>query len=95
MSPFACANEQVAGQLPGKTLELQPDQRRGDFGGRELRDARELRNDIIRDASATVLRKRKGKVDPAQLYSPAKKRLDYEGQRPVECSKAGKTPTTR
>jgi 5'-nucleotidase len=50
-----------------------------------------MTDDIIRDAIATVLRKRKGKVDPAQLYSPARKRLDYEGQRPVECTKAGKT----
>lgn len=43
---------------------------------------------IIRDAIAAVLRKRKGKVDPAQLFSPTKKRLDYEGQRPVECQGA-------
>ena len=54
-----------------------------------------MTDDIIRDAIATVLRKRKGRVDPAQLYSPTKKRLDYEGERPVECSKAGKTPTTQ
>lgn len=40
---------------------------------------------VIRDAIADILRKRKGKVDPAQLYSPKKKRLDYVGQRPVEC----------
>jgi 2',3'-cyclic-nucleotide 2'-phosphodiesterase (5'-nucleotidase family) len=40
---------------------------------------------IIRDAIADVLRKKKGKVDPAQLFSPAKRRLDYEGERPVEC----------
>jgi 5'-nucleotidase len=40
---------------------------------------------IIRDAIADVLRKKKGKIDPAQLFSPAKRRLDYEGERPVEC----------
>jgi 5'-nucleotidase len=40
---------------------------------------------IIRDAIADVLRKKKGKIDPAQLLSPTNKRLDYEGQRPVEC----------
>jgi 5'-nucleotidase len=38
---------------------------------------------IIRDAMAEVLRKRKGPLDPAQIV--AKKRLDYEGQRPVTC----------
>jgi 2',3'-cyclic-nucleotide 2'-phosphodiesterase (5'-nucleotidase family) len=43
---------------------------------------------IIRDAIADILRKRKGKVDPAQLFSPAKKRLDYEGERPVLCQGA-------
>ena len=43
---------------------------------------------IIRDAIADVLRRKKGKVDPAQLYSPTKRRLDYEGQRPVECQGA-------
>lgn len=40
---------------------------------------------IIRDAMADVLRKRKGTIDPAQLYSPTKRRLDFEGNRPVEC----------
>ncbi len=43
---------------------------------------------IIRDAIAEILRKKKGKVDPAQLLSPTNKRLDYEGQRPVECQGA-------
>ena len=49
---------------------------------------------IIRDAIAEVLRKKKGRVDPAQLYNPAKRRLDYVGKRPVECQgpKAPKTP---
>jgi hypothetical protein len=43
---------------------------------------------IMRDAMADMLRKRKGSLDPAQLV--AKKRLDYEGQRPVSCEKGGK-----
>ena len=49
---------------------------------------------IIRDAIADVLRKKKGKVDPSQLLSATHKRLDYEGQRPVECqgAKQQKTP---
>jgi 5'-nucleotidase len=38
---------------------------------------------IIRDAMADVLRTRKGTLDPTQLL--AKKRLDYEGKRPVAC----------
>ncbi len=49
---------------------------------------------IIRDAIADVLRKRKGKVDPAQLYSPTKRRLDYEGQRPVTCQAPNAKKTT-
>jgi len=48
---------------------------------------------IIRDAIADVLRKKKGKVDPANLFSATKKRLDYEGQRPVECPGAKQMPT--
>jgi 5'-nucleotidase len=47
-----------------------------------------MTDEIIRDSIADVLRKRKGKVDPAQLFSTTKKRLDYEGQRPVECQGA-------
>jgi 2',3'-cyclic-nucleotide 2'-phosphodiesterase (5'-nucleotidase family) len=42
---------------------------------------------IIRDAMAEVLKKQKGTIDPAQLYSKTKKRMDYEGERPVECGK--------
>jgi 5'-nucleotidase len=42
---------------------------------------------IIRDAMADALRKRKGAIEPAQLYSATKKRMDYEGERPVECGK--------
>jgi 5'-nucleotidase len=44
---------------------------------------------IIRDAIADVLRGWKGTpkatIDPAQLYSPSRPRLDYLGKRPVEC----------
>jgi hypothetical protein len=47
---------------------------------------------IMRDGIADHLRKRKGqKIDPAQLFSPTKRRLDYEGQRPVECQGAKQT----
>jgi 5'-nucleotidase len=45
---------------------------------------------IIRDAIADHLRKHKGSVDPAKLFSPANRRLDFEGSRPVSC--APKTP---
>jgi 5'-nucleotidase len=44
-------------------------------------------NVIIRDAMADVLRKRRGTIDPTKLYSPTTKRLDYQGNRPVECGK--------
>jgi 2',3'-cyclic-nucleotide 2'-phosphodiesterase (5'-nucleotidase family) len=43
---------------------------------------------IIRDGIADVLRKRKGAIDPARLYSPMARRLDYEGTRPVRCGAA-------
>jgi 5'-nucleotidase len=46
---------------------------------------------VIRDALADVLRKKKGKVDPSQYFSPTKKRLDYEGERPVLCQSAKPT----
>ncbi|MBA3820433.1 MAG: bifunctional metallophosphatase/5'-nucleotidase [Deltaproteobacteria bacterium] len=47
---------------------------------------------IIRDAMANVLRKKQGaKIDPAQYFSPVKKRMDYEGERPVTCT----APTTK
>ncbi len=49
---------------------------------------------IIRDAIADILRKQKGSVDPAKLFSPATKRLDYEGKRPVECAAKTKTGPT-
>jgi 2',3'-cyclic-nucleotide 2'-phosphodiesterase (5'-nucleotidase family) len=41
---------------------------------------------LIRDAFADVLRKRKGTIDPATLFSPTAKRMDYPGTRPVTCS---------
>jgi 5'-nucleotidase/UDP-sugar diphosphatase len=44
---------------------------------------------VIRDALADVLRARKAtpraSIDPAQLYSAVRPRLDYEGKRPVDC----------
>ena len=40
---------------------------------------------IIREAMVDVLKKRKGKLDPAQYFAPAKKRMDYPGERPVNC----------
>ncbi|MEO8707010.1 MAG: bifunctional UDP-sugar hydrolase/5'-nucleotidase [Kofleriaceae bacterium] len=44
---------------------------------------------IIRDALADILRKRKGTIDPATFYSKTKRRMDYAGERPVECGKPG------
>ncbi|MBA3459706.1 MAG: 5'-nucleotidase C-terminal domain-containing protein [Deltaproteobacteria bacterium] len=46
---------------------------------------------IIRDSIADILRKKKGQVDPAKLFSPTSRRLDFEGQRPISC--AAKSPT--
>ena len=45
---------------------------------------------IIRDAIADLIRKRKGSLDPASVFSGPRKRMDYEGARPVEC-----TPKTK
>lgn len=45
---------------------------------------------IIRDAIADILRKQKGTIDPAKLFSTTVRRLDFEGKRPIEC--AAKTP---
>jgi 2',3'-cyclic-nucleotide 2'-phosphodiesterase (5'-nucleotidase family) len=49
---------------------------------------------LIRDAMAEVIRtKLAGKtIDPAQLVGPAKKRMNYEGQRPVSCGAAASAP---
>jgi len=48
---------------------------------------------IIRDAMAEYLRKQKGTIDPAKLYSATVKRMDYEGNRPVECAPKQTAPT--
>ena len=47
---------------------------------------------IIRDAMVEVLKKRKGTIDPNAYFSPTKKRMDYEGERPIACIKPGATP---
>ena len=48
---------------------------------------------IIRDAMVEVLKKKKGTIDPKDYFSPTKKRMDYEGERPVTCAKS--VPSTR
>jgi hypothetical protein len=40
----------------------------------------------MRDAFADILRKKKGTIDGTALFSPGKKRVDYEGSRPIECA---------
>ena len=50
-------------------------------------------NVIIREALADLLRKGKGTIDPAKLYSTTTRRMDYEGNRPVECAPKQTTPT--
>ena len=40
----------------------------------------------VRRAKLFSLRKKKGKVEPASLFSATKRRQDYEGERPVLCS---------
>lgn len=45
---------------------------------------------IIRDALADQVRKRKGAIDPATLYSAAIKRMDYPGSRPIACGAPAK-----
>lgn len=48
---------------------------------------------IMRDGMADVLRKKKGAtIDPAQYLSPTKKRMDYEGTRPVTCVQSTPAP---
>lgn len=49
---------------------------------------------IIRDAIADILRKKKGTVDPDKLFSSTVRRMDYEGNRPVECAPKTKTGPT-
>jgi 2',3'-cyclic-nucleotide 2'-phosphodiesterase (5'-nucleotidase family) len=62
----------------------------GVIGKLKLADgAIQITDTIIRDALADVLRGHKASgrasIDPAQLYSRDRPRLDYEGKRPVEC----------
>ena len=52
----------------------------------------EVTNVIIRDAMAQVLKKRAGKLDPAELHGPSKRRLGYPGKRPVRCGSDVKPP---
>ncbi len=49
---------------------------------------------IIRDAIADIFRKKPSTVDPAKLFSPTVKRLDFEGPRPVECAPKSKQGPT-
>ena len=46
----------------------------------------ELTDSIIRDEMVTTLRKRKGVLDPAQLFDAKRPRLAYQGVRPLTCS---------
>src|SRR5690606_1823969 len=39
----------------------------------------EMTDTIVRDSIADILRKKRGKIDPAQLFSPARRRLDFQG----------------
>jgi len=62
----------------------------GAIGKLKLPDgAIQMTDTIIREAIADVLRRRKttprASIDPTQLYSAARPRLDYEGKRPLEC----------
>lgn len=50
---------------------------------------------IIRDAMVDVLKRRKGTIDPRDYLSNTKKRMAYEGERPVTCAKAAPTPRDR
>ena len=51
-----------------------------------------LTDKIIREELAAILRRAKGTaratVDPAKLLSPATRRMDYEGTRPVSCGRS-------
>lgn len=49
---------------------------------------------IIREAFGDVLRSWKAKppLDPAKLYSAARRRLDYEGKRPLSCGASATEP---
>jgi len=45
-----------------------------------------LTDTIIRDAMVDGLRKRKGTLDPAQLFDPKRPRQSYQGERPLTCA---------
>ncbi len=45
----------------------------------------QMTDTIIREAMVDILKKKKGTVDPKDYYAPGKKRLDYEGERPIVC----------
>jgi 2',3'-cyclic-nucleotide 2'-phosphodiesterase (5'-nucleotidase family) len=55
-------------------------------------DAVKMTDVIIRDAMVDVLKKKQGTIDPKDYFSPTKKRMDYEGERPVTCIKPGTAP---
>jgi 2',3'-cyclic-nucleotide 2'-phosphodiesterase (5'-nucleotidase family) len=60
----------------------------GVFGPLKLPEkATQVTDTIIREAFRDVLRGWKGKatLDPAKLYAPSARRLDYEGTRPLAC----------
>lgn len=66
----------------------------GLIGRLKLPDGSVKMTDIImRDAFATLLRKKRVTIDPTKLFSTTRKRMDYEGQRPVSCG--SKQPQTR
>jgi 5'-nucleotidase len=48
-----------------------------------------MTDELIREAMAAQIRKRKGRIDPAVLWSPSARRLDYPGKRPVQCGATG------
>jgi 2',3'-cyclic-nucleotide 2'-phosphodiesterase (5'-nucleotidase family) len=56
----------------------------------------QMTDTIMRDAFSDVLRSWKGTpratLDPAQLFSPTARRLDYEGKRPLECGAGATAP---
>jgi 5'-nucleotidase len=56
----------------------------------------QMTDTIMRDAFSDVLRSWKGTpratLDPAQLFSPTARRLDYEGKRPLDCGAGAAAP---
>jgi len=59
----------------------------------------QMTNTIIRDALGDVLRGWKAAprtaLDPARLYSPTTRRLDYDGERPIECGTNHSSATSK